>query len=159
MMNQGRKTPLVFYLGAILLILTFFTTSLTGGLYARYLSGDSNHESARVARFVIDEDFSDIASYIPISLELQSDPSKPIFLATYAVEISNQSEVAVRCTLTPENITKNLPLAFSATELNLKAGETNTVTVNIEWKDGYTSESLANKNDLVRLTLTVAQLD
>jgi len=159
MKKQGRKAPFAFYLGVIVLIFTLFTTSLTGGLYARYSSGDTDFDGARVARFEIDEDFSDISVYIPIALELQSDPAKPIFLATYSVDLVNHSEVAVHCVLKPENMTNNLPLEFSVIEVNLDRGQMDTVSVSIAWKDGYTSESFAGKTDLVRLTLTVQQLD
>ena len=159
MKQQGYRSPILFFIGVGMLVLTLFTTSLTGGLYARYASGNADDDSARVSKFVIDESFSEISTYIPIELELQTDPDLPIFFATYAVQITNQSEVSVHSVLTPENMTGNLPLEFSVTEIDLAPGETDTVSITVSWRDGETSATYAGKTDLLRLTLLTQQVD
>ena len=51
MKKLHRRTPVVFYVGCALLCLALFSANLTSGLYARYTSTASGSDSARVARF------------------------------------------------------------------------------------------------------------
>ena len=51
MTKSNKRTPPVFYAGLIVLVLVLFSTHMTGGLYARFVSRAEGSDDARVAKF------------------------------------------------------------------------------------------------------------
>ncbi len=97
MAKSNQKTPVVFRLGIILLCCMLFSTYLMGNLYARYTTTASGSDSARVAKFKVGSEFSDEDSHVNVDLRF-FDATK--ISDTITVEISSESEVAVRYNVT-----------------------------------------------------------
>ena len=103
--NSG-KVNIPICVAAVLLFLTLLSTHLCSGLYARYTTTASGSDSARVARFEIEDSLAEMATDLKFNLT-------PGTTEKGALHISNKSEVAVQFTLTVENMTRNLPLKFT----------------------------------------------
>lgn len=89
--RNNRRAPLVFYAGMLVFVMTLFSLNMTSGLYARYTSGATGSDSARVARF----DVTPSDQSIPMSIELDFfDSSKKEDSVEF--EVISNSEVAVK---------------------------------------------------------------
>ena len=91
MTKLNMKTPVVFYVGLVLLCMFMFSLYLSGGMYARYATTDSGGDGARVAKF-------DVASKgengIALNINLDFfDPAKQHDSIEF--EVMSSSEVAV----------------------------------------------------------------
>ena len=157
MKQSNRKAPVFFYIALILLLLLFLAnSSLAKNMYARYLSGDSVQDSARVAKFEIHETFAQSSMHLNVSV-------KPDHPYVYTFQVENRSEVAVEYEVNVIRITSNLPLVFETTsnggDTVIGIGETETITLTVRWEPGNTSPEYAGMVDLVRLDLFVSQTD
>ena len=88
-MKSKKKTsvgPLLLRLALILLCMVAFTTSMLSGLYARYTSKNNGDDSARVATFKVEADWSG---------DVTVDASQDVTSGTYTFTVDNGSEVAV----------------------------------------------------------------
>ena len=112
MSKSNKKTPIVFYVGIVLACLTLISVYMTSGLYARYTTRATSSDSARVAKFrvtdtltVTDSKGDEVNSFTMIEDSLIPGES-----TTYAFEVQNDSEVAVRFSVRGEASINNLPL-------------------------------------------------
>lgn len=114
MKTKRRADPLYITL-VVLIFLILVSGTLMGGLYARYVSRGGAGDSARVAKFDITESGQDFQQAFAIGLDPQVDNENAAVTVAEregAVVLTNQSEVAVRCTFSTES-TENLPLLYS----------------------------------------------
>jgi len=107
MKQQNRKTPLVFRVSLVLLCALVVSLRLTGGLYARYSTTATGGDSARVAKFAFSDNYSTQIQNVTFT-------AYPGFQFP-AIQITNQGEVAIKCTVKIVNLTGNLPIAASQT--------------------------------------------
>ncbi len=90
MSKSNRNIPIVFYVGLLLVCLTFFSVHMSSGLYARYASTVSGSGSARVARI----DLSHTVITQDASVELNFyDPNK--MTDTVEFQVASDSEVTM----------------------------------------------------------------
>ena len=95
MKKSNNNMPIVFYVGLLLVCLTFFSVHMSSGLYARYASSATGSSSARVARLdmshlVVTQDASIDAS---IALNF-FDPAE--FSDSVVLCVTSDSEVAMK---------------------------------------------------------------
>lgn len=151
---------------AILLCLTMFSVHLTSGVYARYTTTASGSDSARVAKFEIEETGTVLSSGIEAALV----PGEKV---ERTISVENKSEVIVKYSVSLTNETGNLPLAISLTKMGgvpgdgvdydvLGIGELAEYTVSLYWPDDkpeYCFPEYVGMIDQVRIKLTAEQMD
>ncbi len=96
-----RISPLV-WIGYLLVV----TMVVTGVTFSGYVTRSSGGDTARVAKFQVTEEISVTEATAFVGMYPGSEDTWPF-------EIENESEVALRCSITLSS-TKNLPLVFSA---------------------------------------------
>lgn len=90
MKQSNKKAPLVFYIGACLLVMVLFSVNMTSGLYARYATEATGSAGARVAKFNVASE----TGGVELSIDLDFyDPAKQT--ASIQFEVTSSSEVAV----------------------------------------------------------------
>lgn len=156
MRQQNIKTPLVFRIGGLLFCLLLISMYMMGGLYARYTASASGTDGARVAQFAFDHDLTPETVTTSISLA-------PGETDTKTVSITNNGETAIRCVVTLENLTKNLPIAVEAPQVitteAIPGGQSDTCNIVIKWPEAENSIDFAEKMDVFKITVTVEQVD
>ena len=158
MRQQNIKTPLVFRIGGLLFCLLLISMYMMGGLYARYTASASGTDGARVAQFAFafDRDLMSQTVTAPISLA-------PGETDTKTVSITNNGETAIRCVVTLENLTKNLPIAQNQPLISISdvipSGESDECEMSISWPEAENSIDFAEKMDVFKITVTVEQVD
>jgi len=153
--SSSQRSPAVFYFAIAVLILVVITTNCTGGLFARYASYGDSSDSARVARFEINQSLK--SSNVDLVAEMSPGDEKVV-----VITVTNNSEVAINYTIQATNITNNLPLSFEPCSHDIQAGENADVEFTIYWdatNDYNRSETFSGKLDLLRLTIYVQQID
>ena len=113
-MKTKRRADPLFITLVVLISLILFTSTLMGGLYARYVSHGGAGDSARVAKFDIVESGQDFQQAFAIGVDPQVEDAEAatVVVKDGAVVLTNRSEVAVKCTFSTES-TENLPLLYS----------------------------------------------
>ncbi len=173
MKKLNRKTPIVFYVGVMLLCLVMFSFNLTSGLYARYATEDMASDRARVAKFVFDVKKSGTSEFIDISnIQKPGDNAVYDFIVSngtmencceveqnYTVSVTIQGSMPLSYT-----IQKNEESAVSADVSDtLPAGEPHfdTYRLTIEWPNEENDAVFANGTAVgeVILTITSVQVD
>lgn len=104
-MSVYRKKYVSLHIAAVLLVLVLLSCNLVSDLYARFVTTATYEDSARVARFNIIDDASDLFTNVVTDVQPGSTIEEAIILKNY-------SEVAVEFTVTVENIYHNIPLEF-----------------------------------------------
>lgn len=156
MKRKNRRPNWILCLAGVLFCLTLFSMHLTSGLYARYTTSASGSDSARVARFNI-EQTGELTQLIELDVY-------PGFAESYTLALKNNSEVAVSYTVTAEQLTMNLPLevslsgSTSGTMAADAAGEV-TCTLKIEWPSEDNDEARSQDIDAIRVTVRAEQID
>jgi len=167
---KKNKAPVNWILRAagVLLCLVLASSYLVCGLFARYTTSASGSDSARVAKFKIEE--SGITSAM-INASLAPGGCEDVEL-----KVQNLSEVAVEYEVTVENETKNLPLTYAVLGMAdgkvsavLPANDTSrTYILRIQWPTGAegtpeyeknTSPELAGQVDTIKVTVRATQID
>ena len=91
----------VFYAFIIILSIAIFSSALTGGLYARYTTGDSSSDEGTVAMFLVtadvDSEHITLDAYGKPVLELGGDTD--IKTASLPFFITSESQIAVKYTV------------------------------------------------------------
>lgn len=156
MQQQNRKPPVIFYVGLVLLCAVLFTTHLTGGLYARYLTTSSGGDAAVVAKFEVGETLSSLPKTFDVAFDAAGDEKQ-------SIQITNTGEVAVSYQIAIEKLTDNLPIAIVGADGQEIAGTlsqngSETVSFLIQW-EGEKDPAYAGMVDLVRITVTIEQVD
>ena len=165
MKNYKKIKNIIWKLTGVLFSLVLFSTYFSAGLAAKYISRAEGEDSARVAKFNYTLTAKENLLSQPLDISLA--PS-----GTYEVNITleNTSEVALRCVITAENLTKNLPIFYdtnekvykpSVSEVGVPVGGTGTVTFSVTWPEveGLDDPSYAGKVDNILLTISVEQVD
>lgn len=147
---KNKKIDLLF-IAEILLMLVILSVNSMSNLYARYITGDSSTDSARVAKFDVSDSFF-AEQDLPLSI-------KPGETKELIIEVNNNSEVAVLVTVDIINVTGNLPLIFSSTTKEIAPKTTDTVTFTVSWNSGESSPEFAEMVDVIKLSLTAKQID
>ena len=161
-MAEKRMTHgVVLRLAAVLLILVLLSTCLVAGRYARYTSTVTASDSARVARFEVNETSTLLTESVPISIV----PEETIYTE---IKVENASEVSVRYAINANNPYHNLPLHFQIKvgddlhdlpfEEEIKYGQETTYVLVTTWTGG-TDISYSGKVDLIEIYLSAAQID
>ena len=165
MFDNRKPHVIVLRLAAVLLILVTLSTSMIAGRYARYTTTASASDTARVAKFEVHESSDLLTDNVAIRII-------PGSTAQNFVEITNNSEVAVCCTITAENPYKVFPLAFTLYNVEVVGDTTNLIpfdgniapgaeakyAVVTSWT-GTTDSSYSGKVDLIRISGTTTQSD
>lgn len=100
--KTGRRLPLVAWLG-YLLVVTFVVTGVT---FSGYVTRTAGEDSARVAKFEVDENFTGEYTAELTGMYPGVDVEKPM-----AFTVHNKSEVTVDCYMILET-TGNLPVEY-----------------------------------------------
>lgn len=158
MKELNKRTPLVFKIGVLLLCAMLITSYMMSDLYARYTVTAFAGDSARVAKFTFtDADMQ--AQFQYITIESSVYPGQTVCNINASIE--NKSEVAIRYVVNFENLTGNLPINYPlpiSFDVIAPGGE---VTVNypITWSSTDNSPDYAGKMDIIRITVSVEQVD
>jgi len=178
-MGRGRngKVNILMCTVAVLFCATLFSMHLVSGLYARYTTGTSGSDGARVAAFRITQEGT-----IFQTIEANVVPG-----TTQSAEltITNKSEIAMEYTLKVTNVTGNLtPLKFTlepadentspiTTEryengisinsaCQIPGEHTDKYILNIVWEPSANEEddlALSGMVDYITVSVTAAQID
>lgn len=158
--KRSRRVPLSVWL-AYLLVATLIATGVT---FSGYVTEAYGSDSARVAKFEVSESGHMFASVPTSSLY-------PGAVDDYDIKVENNSEVAIRYTITPINTTKNLPLDFYVvkqvgdqevvieTGAILAPGEEDTYSLKIVWPVAHNSVEYSGQVDRIQLGLRAEQID
>lgn len=146
---------------AVLLMLVLLSSGIVSGRYARYTTRQTMEDSARVARFSVTEESSLFSESVPVQII-------PGGTATNDIAVANDSEVAVRYTVTVDNPFKNFPLTFAILvngqrhslpfTADMAPGQHTTYTLETTW-NGTADMSYSGKVDLIEITLEAIQID
>ena len=161
MTNNRKPHVIVLRLAAVLLILVMLSTSMVAGRYARYTSTAIASDSARVAKFEVNEESALLTQNVPVSII-------PGSTATTEIKVENASEVSVRYTINIDNPYRNLPLKFQIKvgdvlhDLPFAAtigyGQEVTYVLVTTWT-GSADISYSGKVDLIEISLSATQID
>jgi len=162
--RNAPKVNIFFSIAMVLLVLVMASSYMTTGLYARYVSSASGSDSARVARF----DIQDTGTLYTETFAVELDPSTAA-LNPAALEIKNSSEVAVRCVFTYET-TGNLPLDIywmnGSTRVEEFVFGPNTAAAQrfdlcVVWSDAAMDDTYLyhREIDSITVTITCVQID
>ena len=171
MSKRNSNKPFFLYLGIFMLGLCIISNSMLGGMFARYVTKDSNKDSARVAKFEIVDDglYSDVT--------VLRVTAKPDAEHAFYYDVTNKSEVSVRVIVTSTNLTNNLPLKIVVegaegkffTDENSKViiefvvGETQRIKIGFAWSTDsendlpYNSPEYAGMIYMVKISVVVEQ--
>ena len=157
MAGKSTRPNWILRIAGVLLCLTLLSVHLTSGMYARYSSTVTVTDSARVARFEVNETgtFSKelLLEYFPGSTN------------TYTVVLENHSEVAVKCNVNIQRLSNNIPVevTVSGTTSNIQfapndtAGKT--VSLTVSWPSGKNDAAYSYEVDAFRVTVTAEQMN
>lgn len=140
MRQQNRKTPLVLYIGLILMSAVLITSCMMGGLYARYTTTVAGSASATVAKF-------------DVVTECVYDAGENQYILT----ITNNSDVTVSYSVVGLVDGEAFPNGVSITDIkdqNLVSRDT--ATHNISVTEAYNEY---HPDLMVDLVVTVEQVD
>lgn len=155
MKKQNKNTPLVFRIALVLLCVIMASFHFTGGLYARYTAIATAEDSARVA--VFEYEFTENFTPDTFTVSASLCPGEAI---NNRIEFTNKSEVSLRCVVTVDNLTHNLPIEdciFTSEVVSVNGG--GAVDVEIQWPADINSIDYMGKVDVLKLTVTVEQVD
>lgn len=101
------KKNVAMYLACILLCLVLITTYMTSGLYARYTAEGIASDNARVAKFDVTDEVTEMSVPVDIVPDDYSDGTKQ-GQQVLTVDVTNSSEVAAEYSLSVVNQTNNI---------------------------------------------------
>ena len=164
---MGRRELLnnwILRIAALLLCMVVISFCGVSNLYARYTTSASGEASARVAQFKVTETGT-MSSAFTIPNMAPGDTK------TYEIQVTNQSEVAVRYTITAKTLWDNLPLEFAMLDSSdnklengqdigtAERGKTYTFYLQVTWPRDKNSVSYAQQTDQVEVSLAATQID
>lgn len=158
MKELNRKTPLVFKIGVLLLCAMLVTSYMMSGLYARYTVTAFASDSARVAKFTFTDGQMQMQAQSFVIYSSSVYPGQ--IVGSYQVAIENKSEVAISYVIKFENLTDNLPVKDVTRPPDvLVPNQTTSIIFQIPWLSTDNSPDYAGKTDIVRITVSVEQVD
>lgn len=138
---------------AVLLMLVLLSTGIVSGRYARYVSSASGEDGARVAKFDVTVSDNAFSSFFTVNIRPGDSIKK-------TVKVTNNSEVVVAMDFSVENVYKNLPLEIlNQLGGEIAPGETKDIPLTIFWPEDKADDSYCGKVDLLKISLTVVQVD
>jgi hypothetical protein len=149
-----KKPPLILRVGLALLFAAVLSMQLVGGIYARFYTSSDSSDGARVAAFAFTDNFE---SQTATLTDLIMSPGD---LVEREIKVQNMGEVALRYTVSIDNLTKNLPLVLTVDKTGeVGCGETDYVVLSINWPAESNSTEYMGKTDNLRITVRVEQID
>ncbi len=153
-MEMNHTPNWLLRVASVLFVLVMITAQATSGIYAKYVTRAESSDSARVAKFSVTQLLN---GSTPAPLSLTVSPSMPG--ATQTVQVQNDSEVAVRITVTAKT-TGNLPLEISQpAPLELAPGAEGSLTVTVSWPAEENSFTYSSEIDHLTITVNCRQVD
>ncbi len=157
----SEKVNIPMLVAFVLFCLTVISSYLTTGLYAKYAVRSYNEDSATVAYFRVTESRRRFSEELVLSLS-------PGIHET-AIEVTNGSDVAIKYTITIENLTNNIPLLFEveggdgtldkhAETFFMEADTVQTYTLKIIWPQEGSLDYMGMV-DLIKITLRAEQIN
>ncbi len=145
-----------------LLFLVMLSSTLAGNLLAKFATGTEKAEMGQVAKFKITETGV-------MEIDVTTDKMKPGMTITKPITVQNESEVAVKYTLTAST-TGNLPLILKMNDQqgnplvfsqNLTPNDkaAREYTLQIDWPQSEKDAKYIKMIDVVKVSLAVVQLD
>lgn len=168
---------------AVLLYLVLLTTYMTAGLYARYTSGASGSDQARVAMFVVDENVQsevlthrvelnhlvpgterrlelnvtnhreNVVSEVDLGYHLELEYTGNLPLDITVTGVKDNGELPVRKPNTGDDI------IFQNGKMEAAQKTSHTYTVLVKWPDDQKDVKLSEEIDLIVVTLNSWQID
>jgi hypothetical protein len=145
-----------------LLIATFL---FTGVSFSKYATTASGSDEARVAAF----DFEFTLTGAGSLAEVLAVDTYPGMKATYTIQVTDASEVAVKYKVTAENLTGNTPVTAaitldgeaydSATFFTTSEHGARELELTLSWDGNNNAASYAGEVDAVRITVIAEQID
>jgi len=154
MKKYDAKSPVMFYVALVLCFIVLVSFNATSKLYARYATEDSASDSARVAKFSITATEDTINTFA-----LAVEGLRPGEVRQFVITVTNNSEVAINCTITVENKTNNLPLILNPVSQNFSIGQSADVVFEVSWGGSNDSPDFAGKIDLLSVQVVFSQID
>ena len=155
-LKSNNKAPLfsTMHVALLLLCAVLLSAYAIGGLYARYASGQSGDDDARVAKF----SFSDNLDAQSIALPVTMAPGES---QKVTIQVQNTGEVALKYVVKVENLTGNLPIKTQtiASDVLLSGSDLTEFSWEITWSATENSIEKMGKMDIIRITVTVEQFD
>lgn len=154
-MSRGKRIAnRIIVLAAVLLGLTLLSSRGIGSIYAKYTTGASWSDGARVARFAVS---AQGAEQTAITLDASGEET-----GSYAFTVSNQTANGVNETATDYDVVVTFPCELKGVTLTLRNRET---TVNAATTDNvtYTFDDVGTfpagtaQTDQLTLTFTMAE--
>ena len=137
--------------------LAILTTYITGTLYARYVSGDSDADAAQVAGFDIQTDLTAQTENIVL------ENIKPGYTKTIELNVTNNSEVSVSYEFKVDSL-GNLPLEYTfesdrTGQLLVGGASSAHHTLTVSWPEDKNDVSFVSEIDIVSISVTCTQID
>ena len=183
MVHSRQKERWILYTLAVMLCMVLASFWLMCNIYARYSTQTSGSDSARVARFDVQETGT-------LSEQIINANVYPGFSGKYTVSVKNNSEVTIAYVMNIKNKYNNLPLQFrmldkdgkeittdssddpseyvlsKSDEIVAKDSSEHTYQLEISWPTDQANESenlqdpdYAGKVDVIEITLKAVQKD
>ena len=157
-LKSNNKAPLfsTMHVALLLLCAVLLSAYAIGGLYARYASGQSGDDDARVAKFSFSDNLDGQSIALPVTMA--PGESKKV-----TIQVQNTGEVALQYVVKVENLTKNLPIALEDQTITsgvlLSGSDLTEFSWEITWPATENSIDKMGKMDIIRITVTVEQFD
>ena len=159
----SRRTVSLILLALVIVVM--LTTMVAGNLLAKYAtSAESDVHKARTAKFNV-ETVQGVTEY---TTDVSIENIKPGYVYELPIQVTNNSEVAVECTLTAIK-TNNLPLVFKVDGEIMDppiikgripvGGDDYEPKLVIEWPEEFNDISYSMMVDSIKLSLSVIQID
>lgn len=139
----NRKFNIPMCAAFILFILTLISMHLTSGLFARYTVTATGSDTARVAKFDVQ---AGVGENITMDCTLGTDPGK------YSITVKNNSEVAVRYSITVD-FTEQIPGTALMVTLDGESGTMSNNTLSFQ-NCGELVPNAEEKNHNLEFTMT-----
>ena len=153
--GDKRKFSSIWQAVGLLLVFVLLSSHFSFDYMAKFVSKEVGESQAKVAKFsfIIDSDLTSPTGTLAV------ENMKPGDEFAYGVEIENQSEVAVRCTVQARNISGNLPLILNPVFKDLKANQVADFTYIVAWNESENSPQYMGQVDWIEFTVQVEQID
>ena len=143
---------IVLRMVVVLLVLVCLSTAVVTGRYARYTSGATGSDTARVAKFEV--------SVSSVEAQNVAIPIQPGESAKKYFTVENKSEVSVALRFDVSSVHSNLPLEFVHPVSDVVSpGATTDVPLLITWPGEYSDDKYIGMVDLLRISVNVEQID
>ena len=154
--KSSNRAPLFssVHIALLLLCAVLLSAHSINGLYARYASGKAGDDEARVAKF----SFNDTLDAQSIKLPVAMAPGES---HTVQIQVQNTGEVALKYVVKLENLTNNLPIhdQVITSGVILSGSDSVDFSWKVTWPPTDNSIDKMGKMDIIRITVTVEQVD